>query len=55
LRRRAKDVTLVAVEEPVIYRSEVEAMLWALFDGVALLREIRDLLDSDGEEETSEE
>jgi hypothetical protein len=42
------------VEEPVIYRSEVEAMLW-LFDGVALLRQIRDLLDGDGEEETSEE
>jgi hypothetical protein len=44
---------LLAVEQPVIYRSEVEAMLWAIFDGVVLLREIRDLLD--GEEETSEE
>jgi len=41
--------------EPVIYRSEVEAMLWALFDGVALLREIRDLLRGDGEEETTDE
>ncbi len=30
-------------------------MLWALFDGVALLREIRDLLRGDGEEETTDE
>jgi hypothetical protein len=55
LRGRGLSRTLSVVTEPVIYRAEVEAMLWALFDEVALLHEIRDLLTDDGEEESSDD
>ena len=45
----------IAVPDQLIYRSEIEAALWALHDCVALLREIRNELRGDGEEEAEED
>jgi hypothetical protein len=47
--RAAARLSFVA-DEPVIYREEVTAILWAFADVVDELRQIRRLL-SDGEEE----
>ena len=37
--------------EPLIYREEVTAIMWAIGDIVAELKAIRRLLEDDGEEE----
>jgi hypothetical protein len=44
----------VAVEEPLIYREEVRAVMIALGDVVTLLRQIKEAL-IDGEEEEEDE
>jgi hypothetical protein len=51
LRRRRARVTLVAVDEPVIYREEVTAMMIALPDMVMYLRLIKEALRGEEEED----
>jgi hypothetical protein len=45
----------VQQDEPLIYRTEVLAIIGALADVVAEVRAIRDFLEDDGEEEADEE
>jgi hypothetical protein len=51
---RSSSASFVAVEEPLIYREEVRAVMIALGDVVTLLREIKEAL-IDGEEEEEDE
>jgi hypothetical protein len=51
LKPRGARATLLAVEEPVIYREEVRAIMEALSDMVVYLRQIKETLRGEEEEE----